>query len=250
MRNSNRQHAIECEDELMPISPGTPHLTLQMTGRAELSLTQSYRIEFAIRRSENDGVDLPCVVDWSAYSEIVRPPGLVLLCHNAAGGFDPVPVDLPRNLTTSERDDGFVVKGWEGSLCQLEPGAEEVRGVQLPECYYKAMRAGETYTLLYPGHEILMWDWGTLKELTGREIKKRAPNTTTADGSSPPNPVTPGGPAITFKAVEEDPPWPDRAARLAKIGFDSANWEESQWRWKLMRKREGSPPPMREAERS
>lgn len=172
---------------------------------------------------------------------------LVLLRHNAAGGLDPVPVDHTGFSFANERDDGFVVRGGERFFWQLEPGAEAVCGAELPECYYRAMRAGETYTLLYPGHDILTWDWGTLKELTGREIKKRAPAATT-EGS--PNPVVPGGSAITFKAVEEDEPWPDRAARLAKIGFSMANWEEMQWRYALMRKREGSPPPMREAERS
>jgi hypothetical protein len=115
---------------------------------------------------------------------------LVLLRHNAAGGLDPVPVDHTGFSFANERDDGFVVRGGERFFWQLEPGAEAVCGAELPECYYRAMRAGETYTLLYPGHEILTWDWGTLKELTGREIKKRAPAATT-EGS--PNPVVPGG---------------------------------------------------------
>jgi hypothetical protein len=219
-----------------------------MTASPELSLTQSYHIHFILRRSEKDGVDRPCVAFWCPYSGALEYSGLVLLRHNGAGGLDPVAVDHTGVSNATEDVNAFVVKGWEIFLWQLEPGAEVACGAGLPERFYKAMRAGETYTLLYPGHEILLWDWGTLKELAGREMKKRTPAATTTEGS--PNPVIPGGPTITFKAVEEDEPWPDRAARLAKVGFNKANWEESQWRFALKRKREGSPPPMGDTERS
>ncbi|RKU46442.1 hypothetical protein DL546_006864 [Coniochaeta pulveracea] len=218
-----------------------------MTANPELSLTQSYRNRFVISRSKNDGVDLPCVVRWSPNSSAFTSSGLVLLHHNAAGDLDPVPIEYTGiRYLGQEVDDVVVVTGWGHFVQQLEPGAEVSYVANLPECYYKAMRAGETYTLLYPGEEILMWEWGTLTELTGREIKKRAPAATTDDC---PNPLISGGARITFKAVDEDEPWPDRAARLAKVGFDMANFEETQWREALRWKRAGSPPPMEETER-
>lgn len=63
-----------------------------------------------------------------------------------------------------------------------------------------------TYTLLYPGCEVLMWDWGTMNEHRhhGLEIKRRDP--AAEEGL-----VIPGGASVTFKAKEEDEPWPQRA---------------------------------------
>lgn len=224
-------------------SPGTPHLTLQMTGSPKLSLNEPYHFRFIIRRSENDGIDRPCVVFWSSDSATLGSSGLVLLHHNAAGGLDPVPVDHAGVVDATDPVDSLVVQGWERFLWELKPGSQGDTYHPLPERFHEAMRAGETYTLLYPGHEILIWEWGTKKELLGREMKKHVPAVATREGS--PNPVIPGGPTLTFKAVEEDKPRPNEATRLEKVGFDKANWKEAS-----RRKREGSPPPMGEEERS
>jgi hypothetical protein len=174
----------------------------------------------------------------------MSPSGFVLLHHNAEGGVDTVDVDHSRVLNLSEAD-AIVVTGGNMSLWQLSPGGEVVCAAELPERYYRALKAGETYTLLYPGCEILLWDWGTLKEHLGREIRRRTPTTTTAL----PNPVIPGGQSVTFTAKQEDEPWPERAAYQAKNGFGFANLKELEWRLEMKRKREGSPLPMRESER-
>lgn len=236
---------LRARSSLNHFSPGTPHLTLQMTGSPKLSLNEPYWFRFFIRRSENDDVDRPCVVFWSPDSATLGSSGLVLLHHNAAGGLDPVPVDHTGvlDLDATDHVDSLVVQGWERFLSELKPGGQVDTYHPLPWRFQEAMRAGETYTLLYPGHEILMWEWGTTKELIGREMKKHAPAVATREGS--PNPVIPGGPTLTFKAVEEDKPRPNRATRLERVGLDKANCEEAS-----RQKREESPPPMGEEERS
>lgn len=90
-----------------------------------------------------------------------------------------------------------------------------------------------------------MWEWGTIQQHRdyGLEIKRRDP--AAEEGL-----VIPGGGSVTFKAKNEDEPWPERAARLTKKGFNSANYAELEWRLALKRKREGSPPPMLETERA
>ena len=55
-------------------------------------------------------------------------------------------------------------------LWELPPGGGVRFAANLPGRYYPALKAGETYTLLCPGGEVTLWDWGTIEENSGREI--------------------------------------------------------------------------------
>lgn len=127
-------------------------------------------------------------------------------------------------------------------LWELAPGAEVRFTASLPEHYYAAMRAGETYTLLYPGGEGVLWDWGTIEEHVGRVITARQPSL-----------VILGGARISFTAQMQEPQWPCRVAYEAEHGFEMANRAEQRWRQeeaqKSMRIMEGWEEPIGPDER-
>lgn len=68
----------------------------------------------------------------------------------------------------------------------------------MPERYYRALDAGDTYTLLYPSCEISIWDWGTIEEHLGREIKARSTSLVTDAELDVPSLLIPGGAVAHF----------------------------------------------------
>jgi hypothetical protein len=78
--------------------------------------------------------------------------------------------------------------------------------------------------LLWPGGQLALWEYGTIREQIGRELDNK------------PAPLfLPGGPHVTFCTYEELPPWSMREEREAKVGFDRANLDERQWRFEQTR---------------
>jgi hypothetical protein len=152
-------------------------------------------------------------------------------------------------LKTSEEENSVVVANGQdtSSLWELPPGGSVRLVAKLPESYYRALKAGETYTLLYPGGEVAIWEWGTIQENLGRELKARRLMSEEKKKLLP-SLVMPGGARISFTARAEEPRWPEREAYEAKNGFDAANVAEREWRLELgvktMRLREGDPEPL------
>jgi hypothetical protein len=113
------------------------------------------------------------------------------------------------------------------------PGAEVSMTATLPEKYYRAIQATKSpgplraYTLLYPGTELVQWEWGTIQEheheQSGREMK-------VLDAAKP-RLVIPGGARISFRATRfvGEHPWPEREAFEAKHGFERANEAQKEW---------------------
>lgn len=214
-----------------------------MKARPHLSLTLPYRIEFALCRAKKDGSDRPCIVRWSPAIDGFSPAGFVLLHEEtAAGGFKTHAVDQTGFLEPPEEDSIAVDYGRDNFLWELAPGAEVRFAANLPARYYAALRDGEAYTLLYPGGEVAMWDYGTIQEHLGRAMKARHPTI-----------MIPGEACISFNAQMEKTQWPGRAPYEAEYGFDMANLAEQRWRQeearKSMRIIEGWPAPIGSEER-
>ncbi|KAJ4287048.1 hypothetical protein N0V88_007813 [Collariella sp. IMI 366227] len=121
---------------------------------------------------------------------------------------------------SSPKEDSVDINGTNQYLWELPPGSEGRLAVNLPEHYNHAMAAGETYTLLFPGVEVAMWDWGTIGEHLGRELK--AWHRLEKDEMRPALLIL-GGAHVSILACEEETPWPERATTQAQFGFDKAN---------------------------
>ncbi|KAH6842749.1 hypothetical protein B0I37DRAFT_330220 [Chaetomium sp. MPI-CAGE-AT-0009] len=216
------------------LRPTTPHVFLEVKGlRPQLSLNLPYNLEFTFRRAENDGSERPCIFRWRPEIDGFSPPGFVLLHHNgSADGVEPLKVDYVSRQEVP-REDSVVVEGQNDHLWELTPGGSASFVYSLPGHYYRALQAGETYTLLFTGGEVASWDWGTIQEHLGREVRAQ-------DGMLPAL-MIPGGACVSFTAQTEETPWPGRAAYEAHNGFDAANLAEQQWQREQYRKRWGIP---------
>lgn len=216
-----------------------------MKGRPQLSLTLPYRIEFTLRRAKTDCSDRPCIIRWSPTIDGFSSAGLILLREDntATGGFEPCAVDQS-GLSEPSDQDAIVVDhhGRDKFLWELAPGGEVRFAACLPARYYAAMVPDETYTLLYTGGEVALWDFGTIQEHHGQLMKARSPSLR-----------IPGGARISFTARTEKTQWPGRAAYEAENGFDMANLAEQRWRQqearKGMRIQEGLAEPIGPDER-
>jgi hypothetical protein len=142
-------------------------------------------------------------------------PGLVLLRHTAVG-FESIAVDHTERLKL-HRNGPILVNGWNESLWELAPKESFTVMTSLPGNYQELLVTNETYTLLWPGANIALWEYGTVREHISRELHDRNQPL-----------LLPGGAHITFSTYTEDEPWADRAATEVRIGFDRANFVNKQ----------------------
>ena len=172
--------------------PETPHLSISLHAPIELSLTPlPYPIRFTIRRlAKGDTTDSrPCIFRFNPSLDAFSPHGLILLRHiwtHGGGSLEPVPVDHDHsadgNPAGQEDSSQFL---WELAA----PGDEVSLTATLPEQYYHAIkRSWHVHTLLYPGKEFVLWDWGTIQDHVGRELK----------GGNAGKLVVPGGARVNF----------------------------------------------------
>ncbi|KAF2844698.1 hypothetical protein T440DRAFT_435985, partial [Plenodomus tracheiphilus IPT5] len=208
--------------------PDLPQLRLELSACKRLSLTLPYHISFTFEH-EGGHEGKPLIFEWSTAAHGLRMPGLVLL-HHTAVGFESIAVDHPERLDL-HRHGPILVNGWNENLWELGPKGSFTLMTSLPERYQKILATNETYTLLWPGANIALWEYGTVREHMGRELyDKDQPLLLT------------GGAHITFSTYTENEPWPDRAATEVRIGFDRANFAEETWRRQQARAQDAFPP--------
>ncbi|KAK4117953.1 hypothetical protein N657DRAFT_490390 [Parathielavia appendiculata] len=186
------------------VIPETPHLSISLRAPIELSIIGAvpYPIHFTIRRvAKGDGTDSrPCIFRFDPSVDAFSPPsGLILLRHrwsSGGGGLEAVPVNHGYCHSAGQQDSSQFL--WELAA----PGDEVSLTATLPERYFRALEdSWHTFTLLYPGTEFLLWDWGTAQERVGWVSKGTRKL------------VVPGGARVNFAAGHfseyrtADPPW-------------------------------------------
>ena len=190
-------------------------------------MTLPYPIQFTIKHPKALTAK-PVIFEWSPYIHGYTKLGFVLL-HHSTTDLEVIAVDHS-SLVDISRHGPLEVNGWNQDLWELASGDSITIPTTLPGRYQKLLKPDETYTLLWPGGEIATWEYGTLREHIGQELKDKD------------NPlVLPGGPHITFSTHTEFPPWPIRAEREAKIGFSRANLAEKEWRFEQKRAKDVFP---------
>ncbi|KAH7380165.1 hypothetical protein BKA66DRAFT_442479 [Pyrenochaeta sp. MPI-SDFR-AT-0127] len=205
-----------------------PQPRLKLSASKNLSLTLPFTIHFAIEH-EDALAGKTIIFEWSPHIHGFTESGFVLL-HHVNNNLEVVAVDHS-GLVDISRHGPLLVNGWNQGLWEL--GAEETVTFQtaVPARYQKLLKAGETYTLLWPGGEVALWEKGTVREHIGRELDDK------------PTPlILPGGPHLTFSTHAELPPWPMREEREARVGFDRANLDEQKWRFEQNRPKATSSP--------
>ncbi|KAF2126195.1 hypothetical protein P153DRAFT_433982 [Dothidotthia symphoricarpi CBS 119687] len=210
------------------VRPELPQLRLELDASKTLSLTLPYEIRFLIKRSDGPA-DKPVIFEWNQYDQGLRKSALVLLRHTA-NNLEAIAIDHS-GLGDLSRHEPLVVNSHSHDLWELAPRGTVTSKVTLPERYQKLLKSGETYTLLWPGGDIGTWDYGTVREHIGQELKDNAHALVLA-----------GGPHVTFTAHVESQPWPMRLTREARVGLDRANLEEQRWRRSQNQTKDTFPP--------
>lgn len=203
-------------------------MRLELSASANLSLTLPFTVQFVIKRV-HDLTSKPVMFEWSPHIHGFMESGLVLL-HHTATKLEVIPVDHS-DVVDISRKKPLMVNGYNHDLWELAPGGFIKGQVDLPARFQKSLKPGEKYTLLWPGGATATWEYGTLREHMGQEIK---------DKDRPL--VLPGGYYVSFTAHDEFQPWPMRAEREAQVGFHMANIEEQKWRYTLGQPKDTFPP--------
>jgi hypothetical protein len=77
--------------------------------------------------------------------------------------------------------DDLIVTGKE--FRELSPGGSVWGFAYMPAHIQQLLAPGRRYELIWPGAEISLWDWGTLKEHEGLELKPTWPSLVVLGGS-------------------------------------------------------------------
>ena len=199
-----------------------------MGASTDLSLTLPYVIQFVLRRQDAP-TNKSVIFEWGPLIHGFTKSGFVLL-RSTTTEFEAMRIDHS-GLVDLSRHGPLVVNGYNQDLWELAPGASVAFQLELPERFQKLLNPGETYTLLWPGGPIATWEYGTVREHIGQELKHKEHSL-----------VLPGGPHVSFSAHTEPQPWPMRSGREARVGFYRANLEEQEWRRKRNQPKDTFPP--------
>jgi hypothetical protein len=113
-------------------------------------------------------------------------------------------------------------------VCELKPGETVSIRSPLHRTYESQLVSGETYELLWPGGKIFLWDWGTIHEHLGKELRP---------DSERPELILPGGASVTITTEVPKPlqrvPSPPPVAPTARM-YESFSCYMSTYfrRWK------------------
>lgn len=208
-------------------SSDIPQFCLKLNASTSLALTLPFTIYFTIEQQDSVAGQT-VIIEWNPDVHRFVESGFVLLRHTATD-LKVMAVEHSGSVDVS-RHEPLLVDGWDYSLRELEATGVDFQS-SLPGTYQKLFRAYETYTLIWPGGEVAKCEKGTVRQHIRSALHNR------------PDPlILPGGPHIAFSTHEAMPPWPRRAEREAKRGFDRANGEEEAWRFEQTRMKPESPP--------
>lgn len=137
-------------------------------------------------------------------------------------------------------------------MWELGPGGEITVTATLPESYYRTIAKAQdfgVYTLLFPGAQIGLWNWGSVEEHSRQDMTKE---NLRVNGKL----ILPGGARISFDTLScaGERPWPDRVAYEAKHGFERANEANKKWHVQEAQKKPRfpalqPPPPIEPTDR-
>ncbi|KAH7371845.1 hypothetical protein BKA64DRAFT_268209 [Cadophora sp. MPI-SDFR-AT-0126] len=232
------------------ITPDASQISLNISADHRLSTTLPFQIKFTLKRAR-DGHSNPCIFHWNPSIHGFGATGFVLLHEPENGTIENVEIDRTGFVKLSGEKTPLVVRAGIHFLWELAPGNETTFVATLPERYHKVLAPAEKYHLVWPGSQINEWEWGTISEHANQELKP----TSKDDDPQKPKLILPGGPSISFQALDESDPWPLRTMRERKIGFAAANLEEEKWRARQEKKkreqeeRPSSPKPIEASER-
>jgi hypothetical protein len=120
----------------------------------------------------NDSFEEPCIFSWSIRNNAVGPQGFLLFRHTANGLRkieieDNIPAAPQMPYTFDRLSSPVWVLPLGGRTQFMEP---------LPERYRKELVVGSKYELVWPGGDIAVWNWGTIKQHFGQELGFKSPN--------------------------------------------------------------------------
>lgn len=126
-----------------------------------------YDVLFTIMRAADDPHTRPCIIHWNPVEDGCGQSGMKLLLHGEEclqlKELDPekLPTKLliPREVPTSDP-----------YFKELVPGSSVSWKAPLPAVHFDDSGLGVTYSILWPGGQIPIWDWGTLVEHSGRTL--------------------------------------------------------------------------------
>ncbi|KAL5327672.1 hypothetical protein ACEPPN_005373 [Leptodophora sp. 'Broadleaf-Isolate-01'] len=158
------------------IKPETPHLKLELTLGRELTAESRCYVLVTIHRAGSDSHDSPCILSWDQNDAIAA----LLLFQHTSDGLRKIEIASETENPTSKTpalQTSFKVNGSNPSLRELAPGGKERFMMTMPKRFRDVLVEGEKYELVWPGGEIVIWDWGTKKEYLGMELGRKMPKT-------------------------------------------------------------------------
>ncbi|KAK9414689.1 putative Zn(2)-C6 fungal-type domain-containing protein [Seiridium unicorne] len=217
------------------VSSESPRIFLDMKASRtipELSVTLPYYIDFTIRRPA-EGDDQSLIFRWGAYSDAFAQAQLVLL-HITEHGRERVEIE-PLEFAKPDAD-AIQVNGWNQFLWELPSGGEIKMRDKLTANYQRRLEPGEKYELLWPGAEVSMWDWGSIKDHVGKQLESQK-----IRQFKLPKLILPTSTVVAFTAKQESELWPGRPEAETEADFQRVNMKEDAWRREQDRQR--NPPP-------
>lgn len=135
---------------------------------------------------EQDGHNEPCIFKWRPHEDAFISSGLILL-HIHPPSYNTLSEQLKvygDGQSLFQEPGPFIVKqGTDAHVWEIVSGSHISIKVSLPKEYRECLVPGERYELLWTGGEIALWEWGTIKEYLGRELKPKLNKISLAGGS-------------------------------------------------------------------
>lgn len=117
--------------------------------------------------------EYPCVFNWSSSNDGCGPLGFLLFRHTE-NGLRKIDIDMDSNLFNPPQRP-FVVNGCNGDTWEMAPESNVKFMATLSKRYRKELQMGVKYELVWPGGEVAIWDWGTMKQHMGQELGAKSP---------------------------------------------------------------------------
>lgn len=116
----------------------------------------------------------PCIFNWSARNDGCGPLGYLLFCHTV-NGLRKINIDMDNNVYEPPQTPFIVGKYPFHETWEVAPEGNVIFMSVLSKRYRKELQLGAKYELVWPGGEIVIWDWGTMKQHTGQELGCKSP---------------------------------------------------------------------------